>query len=86
MEVIPAAEARGDADVVIQDEMLHQLAETDSSGVRADRNWEEKVELHKLGGVQLKSRFQFLVAPGEADLTRWPPPTRSKGTSSLDKM
>lgn len=43
VEVVPAFEACRDADVVIQDEMLHQLTETNSSSMRADWNWEGKV-------------------------------------------
>lgn len=42
VEVVPAAQACRDADVVIQDEMLHQLTEADSSSVRADWYWEGK--------------------------------------------
>lgn len=42
-EVLPAAEARRDADVVKEDEMLHQLAETNSSRMRADWNCRTKV-------------------------------------------
>lgn len=54
VEVVPAAQACRDADVVIQDEMLHQFAETDSSSVRADWNWQGKVGHYECVLVQVK--------------------------------